>query len=77
MEVPRNQNTFIGQLRPNETNINLPLSDLEESIFDFLLQVVEENNLNTTVRVAGGWVRDKLYGRVSDDIDIALDDMSG
>ncbi len=27
--------------------------------------------------MAGGWVRDKLLGMESDDIDIALDDMSG
>jgi tRNA nucleotidyltransferase (CCA-adding enzyme) len=29
------------------------------------------------LRVAGGWVRDKLMGIESDDIDIALDDMYG
>ena len=27
--------------------------------------------------MAGGWVRDKLMGKESDDIDIALDDMYG
>lgn len=29
------------------------------------------------MRVAGGWVWDKLLGKESDDIDIALDDMMG
>jgi len=29
------------------------------------------------LRVAGGWVRDKLMGKQSNDIDIALDDMYG
>lgn len=33
--------------------------------------------LGTTLRCAGGWVRDKLMGRESSDIDIALDDMLG
>lgn len=33
--------------------------------------------LNTTFRVAGGWVRDKLLQKESYDIDIALDDMTG
>jgi len=35
------------------------------------------NNKSTTLRVAGGWVRDKLLGKESHDIDIALDDMMG
>jgi len=29
--------------------------------------------LKTTLRVAGGWVRDKLIGKKSDDIDLAMD----
>lgn len=41
------------------------------------MQIVQENQLNTKLRVAGGWVRDKLLGKDSDDIDIALDDMYG
>lgn len=53
------------------------LTPQEQSIFTFLLDVLKENNLNTTLRVAGGWVRDKMYGKESDDIDIALDDMFG
>ena len=41
------------------------------------MDVHKDNSLKTTMRVAGGWVRDKLLGTESDDIDIALDDMSG
>lgn len=33
--------------------------------------------MKTTVRAAGGWVRDKILGKESDDIDIAVDDQSG
>jgi tRNA nucleotidyltransferase (CCA-adding enzyme) len=29
------------------------------------------------VRVNGGWVRDKIMGLESDDIDVSLDDLSG
>ena len=38
---------------------------------------MKNNEKQTTLRVAGGWVRDKLLGKESDDIDIALDDMYG
>ena len=33
--------------------------------------------MTTTLRCAGGWVRDKLMGKQSLDIDIALDNMLG
>ena len=38
---------------------------------------MKANQLNTTLRVAGGWVRDKLMNKDSKDIDIALDNMTG
>ena len=53
------------------------LTSEEQQLFDILNGVVKRYNLNTTVRVAGGWVRDKLLGRDNHDIDIALDDMTG
>mgnify|MGYP002631828287 CR=1 FL=1 len=56
---------------------DIKLTEKEKSIFDFLLQVLKENDKHTTLRVAGGWVRDKLMGKQSEDIDIALDDMYG
>ena len=34
-------------------------------MFDTLLQVIKQNNLKTTLRVAGGWVRDKVSGSES------------
>jgi len=39
--------------------------------------VVKHYDLPVTLRVAGGWVRDKLLGKSSADIDIALDCMLG
>ena len=33
--------------------------------------------MQSVLRVAGGWVRDKLIGIDSHDIDIAIDDMTG
>lgn len=32
---------------------------------------------STQIRLAGGWVRDKLMGRESSDVDIALDNIKG
>lgn len=63
--------------RSQISSFSIELTAKEESIFNFLLEIVKENNLKTTLRVAGGWVRDKLCGKDNDDIDIALDDMYG
>ena len=42
---------------------------------------MEDEQLGTTLRVAGGWVRDKVLGQWAPDghvdIDIALDNMMG
>ncbi|CAL4903999.1 unnamed protein product [Urochloa decumbens] len=53
------------------------LTEKEEQIFRRLLEVVRHFGLGTQLRVAGGWVRDKLLGKDSSDIDIALDNMMG
>lgn len=55
----------------------IELSDNEQAIFGFLLDVLKNSGLQTELRVAGGWVRDKLMGKESDDIDIALEGMTG
>ena len=55
----------------------IQLTDFEQELFASLKEVASECELNTTMRVAGGWVRDKMLGLNSDDIDIALDDMYG
>ncbi|KAI3837753.1 hypothetical protein MKX03_010931 [Papaver bracteatum] len=55
----------------------IELTDKEKQIFDRLLQVVDHYDLQTQLRVAGGWVWDKLIGKESNDIDIALENMMG
>lgn len=55
----------------------IKLTKTEEAIFTLLDEVVREKTPNTTLRVAGGWVRDKLLGLESNDIDIAVDNMTG
>lgn len=56
----------------------ISLTAAEAELFVSLRSCVAETPLpGTTVRVAGGWVRDKLLGIDGGDIDIALDNMSG
>lgn len=56
---------------------NFTLTDKEQEIFNLLRNVVKDKAPDTTLRAAGGWVRDKLLGKESHDIDIAVDNMSG
>ncbi len=55
----------------------IQLTPKEQKIFTVLRKVVSEKAPNTTLRVAGGWMRDKLLGLESNDIDIAVDNMTG
>lgn len=55
----------------------LPLTPLEERIFRVILEACETFQLRGQVRAAGGWVRDKLLGLESDDLDLVLDQMMG
>lgn len=50
------------------------LSEEETKLFKLLLAVISFHSLSETVvlRVAGGWVRDKLLGRSSSDIDVVV-----
>jgi hypothetical protein len=55
----------------------IELTDEEAALFKELLDATRAADLSTTLRCAGGWVRDKLMGRTSLDIDIALDNLLG
>ena len=39
---------------------SIVLNDYEKKLFQDLLSIVHKKNLGTTLRVAGGWVRDKV-----------------
>lgn len=60
-----------------QASMDINLTPKEEEIFSFLNKIVKEKTPETVLRVAGGWVRDKLLGKDSHDIDIAVDNMSG
>jgi tRNA nucleotidyltransferase (CCA-adding enzyme) len=61
----------------------IKLTETESSIREILLQVVDQLHQQfplvpkINLRIAGGWVRDKLMGLQSNDIDIAIDTMTG
>ncbi|KAF8026687.1 hypothetical protein BT93_F3229 [Corymbia citriodora subsp. variegata] len=82
----RNPTKTAGLLSCKSMSTNLPvvrvkekidLTEKEKMIFDRLLATIRHFDLPTQLRVAGGWVRDKLLGQDCYDIDIALDDMLG
>jgi tRNA nucleotidyltransferase/poly(A) polymerase len=58
-------------------NMDLSLTATETKIFSLLKAVVAEKTPETILRGAGGWVRDKLLSKDSNDIDIAVNNMTG
>ena len=58
-------------------NYQVHLTKKESKIFDIVVNSIKLNGQTTIARVAGGWVRDKMLNKESDDIDIALDNQSG
>lgn len=56
---------------------SITLSKEEEELFETLALAAQHAGKGTVLRAAGGWVRDKLLGKGSLDIDIALDNMFG
>ncbi|CAD8185884.1 unnamed protein product [Paramecium octaurelia] len=53
------------------------ITEKENQIFNTIMQFRNDTNTQSVLRVAGGWVRDKLMGNESHDIDITIDNMSG
>jgi tRNA nucleotidyltransferase (CCA-adding enzyme) len=53
------------------------LTDEERQLFEFIVRTVNEKHTGTVMRVAGGWVRDKLLSKYAHDIDISVDNLSG
>ena len=47
-------------IKTYQVDTNIKLTDLEKQIFQTLLETIKEHKLKTTLRVAGGWVRDKV-----------------
>jgi tRNA nucleotidyltransferase/poly(A) polymerase len=58
-------------------NMDISITNTEHKIFSLLKAVVAEKAPDTILRVAGGWVRDHLIGKSSNDIDVAVSNMTG
>ncbi|PNH00003.1 CCA tRNA nucleotidyltransferase, mitochondrial, partial [Tetrabaena socialis] len=69
--------TAVSPDAPHTVTDAVTLTPAERELFDTLLAVVQHAGAATVLRCAGGWVRDKLLGKGSDDIDVALDDRMG
>eukprot|EP01066_Platyproteum_vivax_P007112 Platyproteum_vivax@DN2706_c0_g1_i1.p1 len=67
------------QLDTFYTQMNSPikLTTDETELVECLEKFVSESGLQTVMRIAGGWVRDKLLNINSYDIDISLDNCTG
>ncbi|KAF8213616.1 hypothetical protein K438DRAFT_2009773 [Mycena galopus ATCC 62051] len=61
-------------------HMKIELTEVENQLCTLLDECCADlrtKNIDTSCRIAGGWVRDKLLGMQSNDIDIALADMMG
>ena len=56
----RNSNNNSNNNEKSGSNYNIELTEDEAKLFELLRKVTSETKLGSTLRVAGGWVRDKL-----------------
>jgi len=59
------------------TNIQSSLTKNEKEVINILRDASSKHAPNTTLRIVGGWVRDHIMGKPSNDIDVMVDNMSG
>ena len=63
--------------KPEIIKEKIELEENEKELFSFLKEIIIKNNLsNIILRVAGGWIRDKILNNKSSDIDIILENIS-
>jgi len=67
--------SFVDDEQP--LSYTIELTDEEAQLFTLVRQIRDKHCRSTTIRISGGWVRDKLLNRENSDIDIVLDNMSG
>jgi len=65
------------QLTPIESTLRTLLLDVAKYIHEKVPESNESNRPETVLRFTGGWVRDKLLGVDSHDIDVGISNMTG
>lgn len=70
-------NMSVDEEEKHAVTTKIKITEHEKQIFDTLLEVAKLNSLTTTIRVNGGWVRDKMLDLDWKDIDFALDNIYG
>ncbi|KAA6402619.1 MAG: putative nucleotidyltransferase activity protein [Streblomastix strix] len=66
-------NEKVNQICPLQSD----LTDSEKIIFSVLRDAIKEKGLPIQLRIAGGWVRDKLLNIQSKDLDFTTDKLTG
>ncbi len=59
----------------NKLELNIILTEEEIKLFDFIQSTIKKYKLKIEVKVAGGWVRDKVLNLKSHDIDLVISGM--
>ena len=59
-------------LKIANSNISIKVTEVEQLLFSIIKAGRDANAPGVELRIAGGWIRDRILGKLSDDIDIAV-----
>ena len=79
LTIPINNNISVANTQRSKPNMAFELTPAERLLKNLLMDVAVYINPQapSDLRFTGGWVRDKLLGIQSHDIDVAINDMTG
>ena len=59
-------------LKIANSNISIKVTEVEQLLFSIIKAGRDANAPGVELRIAGGWIRDRILGKLSDDRDIAV-----